>query len=230
MSDSININAWVLHKKNSGETSANVTFFTREKGVITSLCRGARTIKMQSLLQQFNCLWVSFSEKSNYFYVNKVELASPALPLSGDKLFAGLYVNELLYYSCRQLDDHIQLYDLYEKTLHSINDSLDKLAIEVGLRRFEIGLLSSVGYGLDLTYEAKTMLPICVDCEYNYIPEVGLIKVDNGIAGAHIHAMANNDFKNIETIKIAKKIMRKCVDNFLDGREIKSRGLYLVKK
>ncbi|MDF1758832.1 MAG: DNA repair protein RecO [Legionellaceae bacterium] len=223
-------NAWLIHKKWFGDSSAYITFYTREKGLISSFCRGARTNKMQSILQQFNYLWVNFTEKPNRFYVNKVELAAPALQLVGDRLYAGLYLNELLYYALQPLDENQQLFDLYEKTLRDLQFALDNISLEILLRRFEIGFLTAIGYGLVLTHDAKSLEPIKENNQYKYIPSVGLVTVERGISGAHIDAIADDNFESREVLQVTKKIMRVCIDHFLDGREIKTRSLYSASK
>jgi DNA repair protein RecO (recombination protein O) len=219
------MHAYVLHKKPSGDTSSYVTFFTSRKGIISSLCRGGRTAKKQSLLQQFNPLWVAFDERHERYYASKIELRLPSLQLFGKNLIASLYVNELLYYLLKPLDDHPYLYDLYEKTINLLQNATDNIAIEIILRRFEMALLSSTGYGLSLTSDVTTQLPIDELSQYSYIPGLGVSKVEKGIPGIHLYALEEDNLDDLAVLKIAKIIMRKAIDHALGGRKIQSRDL-----
>lgn len=219
--------AWVLHKQWSGDTSARVTFFTREKGMVCSLCKGGRTPKKQALLQAFTPLWVAFDERLSWCYVQKIELLSASLSLQGQQLFAGLYVNELLYHALRPLDAYPQLYDAYVMTLQSLCNVTDKLALEMLLRRFEWTLLASIGYGISLTHDARTGLPIVSTSQYRFIAGEGLVAADQGVIGTHLLALAEDKLDEPEVLKTAKKIMRLAIGHALGGKEIKARQLYL---
>ena len=217
--------AWVLHKQWSGDTSARVIFFTRDKGIVQALCQGGRAPKKQALLQAFIPLWVSFNVRSNWHYVNKLEMLSSALNLTNQSLFAGLYVNELLYLTLRPLDAHQELYDAYEATIHELNKPLINSSLEIILRRFEWTLLQSIGYGISLTHESSTGLPILSTNQYKFIPEEGLIQTQQGIIGSHILALADDKLDDRDVRKVAKYIMRVVIDHAVGNREIKSRCL-----
>ena len=81
------LQAWVLHKQWSGDTSARVSFFTRELGVIQCLCKGGRTPKKQALLQAFTPLWLSVDERYDRYYTQAIESISPILHLRGILFF-----------------------------------------------------------------------------------------------------------------------------------------------
>lgn len=222
------INAWILHKKPLGETSAYVTFFTREKGILCALCRGVKTLKNSSIMQQFNPLWVSIAERANHYYVNKVELIASSLSLEKYNLYACLYLNELIYYLLKPLDAYDRLYDLYVNTLYGLQDAKNKTSIEILLRCFEWELLIATGYGVSLTHDANTGITIKDDTRYNFIPGLGLIESTDGILGKYLYKVANNIFDEEKTLKVSKFIMRKALDYCLNGREIKARSLLFV--
>lgn len=220
------ISSWILHKKNTGENSAFITFFTSKFGVVSALCRGCNSRNKQSILQQFTPLWVSFSEKSERFYVNKVEAQGSSLNFNMDSLFAGLYINELMYYLLQPLDEHQSLFFEYVNIINALQLSSDKLDIAVLLRNFELKLLSAIGYAINLTHDSQENLPVQENCYYHYYPDLGLIKNNQGIQGKYLLAIAENDFSEVETLKYAKLITRRSLDNCLAGKEIKSRRLY----
>lgn len=218
--------AWVLHKQWSGDTSARVTFFTRDHGVVRAVCKAGRTPKKQALLQAFTPLWVVFAERSGWYHVQTLELLSLSLPLEGHYLFAGLYVNELLYHALGPLDAYPRLYEAYTATLFALCHASDQVALEIVLRRFEWALLAAIGYGLSLTHEARTGLPIVSSQQYVLIAGVGLIGAEQGMKGAHLLALSDDALTESDVLKTAKKIMRIAIDHALGGKKIKTRDLY----
>ncbi len=218
--------AWLLHKHWSGETSARVTFFTREHGVIVALCKGGRAPKKQSTLQPFTPLWLACDVRNDWHYVRQLDITAPSLILNRDALFAGLYINELLYHGIRQLDACPNLYDAYQQTLNALTILTDRLAIEVILRRFEWQFLNSLGYQMSLTHDALTADPIDASKQYTFIAGEGVSLAPKGISGAYILAIAEDNLGDVNVLKAAKWIMRRAIDHALDGKRIMARELY----
>lgn len=221
------LQALVLHKHWSGDTSARVHFFTRELGLISCLCKGGRTPKKQALLQAFTPIWLGVDERYEQFFMRTVENTEPPFNLLGQALFSGLYLNELLYYALKPAYPDPQLFDAYCATLDALAKAKDRLAMEAVLRRFEWTLLLSSGYGFSLTTEARSDMPIDKDACYQFIATEGFVKHANGLPGAHILALAEDNLGEIAYLKSAKIIMRKAIDNLIGGREIKARSLYV---
>ncbi|MDP3560673.1 MAG: DNA repair protein RecO [Legionellaceae bacterium] len=220
------LSCWVLHKQWSGDTSARVTFYTRERGIVCGLCKGGRTPKKQVLLQPFTPLWVLFNERSNYIYVNQLELISPTLSLKGHYLFAGLYINELLFHALRPLDSCSELYDAYVATLNALCCVSNDLDLQALLRRFEWTLLSTMGYSISFTHDARTHQPILPENQYVFIVEEGIVAAKQGIQGSYLLALAEGKLENPLVLKAAKIIMRAAMNHALGGKEIKTRNLY----
>lgn len=220
------LDAWVLHKRESGETSVHVTFFTREKGVVRASYKGGRTPKKQSALQVFTPLWVTLDARRDWHYVRQLEALTPSLIFRGDGLFAGLYVNELLYHALSPLDPTPDFYDAYVHTLHALTCATERMAIEVVLRRFEWRLLTVCGYQMSLTHDAESGLLIQAHDHYAFIVGVGFVKACDGVQGAHILAWASDVLDDIAVLKTVKSIMRRAIDHALDGKPIQARKLY----
>ncbi|KTC65765.1 DNA repair protein RecO [Legionella adelaidensis] len=217
--------AWILHKNWQGETSASITFFTRERGLLRCLCKGGRMPRKQPLLQPFTPLWVAVTNKRDFYYINQIEIIKPTLPLEGDTLFSGLYLNELLVNLLRPLDAHSLLFDIYTACLYSLSELKNKEMIEESLRKFEWGLLASLGYQVILSHDIQGEI-IKENLYYEYLPPEGFLPSSQGVLGKHLLAFGNNDFQDKEVLKIAKKIMRKAIDFSLDGKKIHTRDLY----
>lgn len=220
------LQAWVIHKYWCGDTSANVVFFTREQGLVTCLYKGGRSAKKQALLQAFSPLWLLIDVRGDRHFVRQLELVAPPLNLPGTILFAGLYVNELLHHALRPRDAHEHLYAAYIHTLETLMKAGDRFAIEAVLRRFEWVLLTTCGYQISLTHEARTFMPIEACLYYQLLPGEGFVLAHTGFTGAHLIKIASDKLDDREVLKTAKSIMRQAIDHALDGREIKARALY----
>lgn len=223
------IAGWILHRKNTSENSAYITFFTRQLGVVTALCHSCNSRNKQSILQQFTPLWINFNEKAERLYVNKIESQGASLNFSKDCLFAALYINEILYHLLQQFEEYPELFDLYVTTIRSLSATVDKPTLEVILRKFEFFMLSAIGYAINLTHTANDLEIVNVDAKYHYSPEEGLVKTDEGIPGKNLLAIANQDFTDKQTRNYAKLLTKRAIDNCLSGKEIKSRCLYAAK-
>ncbi|AHE66729.1 DNA repair protein RecO [Legionella oakridgensis] len=219
------LHAWVLHKRWIGDTSALVTFFTFEQGIITSTCKGGRTPKKQALLQEFTPLWLAINQQGNHCYVRQIEMMTAPLQLTGHGLFAALYVNELLYYFLRPNDESAKLYKAYESLLNALLVAQDRIEIEMALRRFEWMLLVCCGYSMSLTYDIDGRLILADRC-YQLLNGEGFVEAKNGVSGRHIIAFSQDKFDDVETLKAVKWMMRRTIEFVLDGKPIRSRKLY----
>jgi DNA repair protein RecO (recombination protein O) len=220
------IEAWVLHKKWSGDTSARVSFFTREFGLIQCLCKGRRTPKKQALLQSFTPLWLTIEERYVRFFPKTIESISPMLHLEGHSLFSALYLNEILYYALSPDNADPTLFDAYLLTLNGLATAKERFTIESLLRRFEWTLLNVCGYSFSLTEEAHTEECIRRELNYQFVGGEGLIRVQHGVSGEHILALAQDNLTNAQYLYSAKIIMRQAIDHLLGGRKINARSLF----
>lgn len=221
-----NHEAWLLHKKPSGDSSAQLIFFTREAGLLSCLFRGGRTPKKQVLLQAFTPIWLAVDTRRDWQYVNRLEILSSPLPLSGVSLFAGLYLNELLYYALSKGESQVELFDAYQFTLKGLATVNDRLVIEALLRRFEFTLLAACGYSLVLTEEVGSGRAIQAQYHYQYTAGQGLQRASQGFSGRTVLTLAQGQFDDLAALKIAKLIMRQAIDHLLGGRKLKSRSLF----
>ena len=219
------LQAYVLHKRPVGETSVQVTFLTREQGLVKALYKGGRSPKKQAMLQGATPLWLTLNAVGEGHYVRQLEVLGPSLLLVGESLFASLYINELLMHVLRPWDACPLLFDKYAHTLHSLKTTHQRTAIEPTLRRFEWGVLIASGYAFSLTHDIQSN-PILLDAQYAFIPGDGFIATHQGFSGAHILAIAEDNLDDSTTRIAAKGIMRHAIAHLLDGKPLKSRGLY----
>ena len=220
------LQAWIIHKYWSGDTSARVVFFTQEYGLINCLYKGGRTPKKQALLQAFSSLWLTMDIRGDAYFVRQLEIAAVPLQLVGQPLFAGLYMNELLYHALQQRDPNQLLYEAYGQALAALMATSDRFTIEIILRRFEWAILTACGFQMSLTHDARSALPIDENCFYRFVAGEGFILAGEGVSGAHIAAIAAGQLEDAAVLSAAKQIMRRAIHHALDGKEIKTRALY----
>jgi hypothetical protein len=109
-----------------------------EQGRISLVARGARR-KIRggsgsALLQPFVPLLLSFSGRTELKNLNASEAAGRPLPLLGERLFSGLYLNELLVRLLHRHDPHPQLFAAYGSTLDDVPELTEDLTPKLGGR------------------------------------------------------------------------------------------------
>jgi DNA repair protein RecO (recombination protein O) len=222
-----NIHAWLLHSRPSGETSLIVQFFTRKFGIIDGVYKGGRQIKKRAMLQPFTPLWISIDLRSEFCYVRQVECDTCILPLKAHALFAAMYMNEILAAMLKPQDPSPELYDVYTHTLEALVQSSDLISIEPILRRYERYLLAVSGYAFSFRQVADTDEWIHAAQTYGLVPGTGFVAAESGYPGAHLLAIADDNYTQSGVLKTAKHIMRIALYHAMEGKPIHSRKLFL---
>ena len=216
----------MLHRKDVGETSLQVTFFTQEKGVVRARLKGGRKQSKQAILQPFTPLWLCFDERINGDYLRDVQAIRCTLLLPDLAVIPGLYVNELLYRFLQPHQDEPLLFIAYEKTLQALMLVESQYQVEQVLRRFEWQLLQMLGYLVSFTHEANQQQLICMDAYYQLQPAIGFVRASAGFLGHEIVAIANGSLTDEKILKVAKSVMRQLINNALNGIPIRTREFY----
>ena len=226
--------AYVLHSQFFQNTSLLVDFFTIDYGRVRAVAKGARRekSKYRSLLQAFHPLLVSFSGRSEIKTVGTVEPSLGAIALQGERLFSGLYVNEIL---CRMLhnhQEHKELYKNYQDTLIALQGNGN---MEVILRKFELSLLAELGYAINLDEDYLSHQPINVGCYYRFTPDIGFELTEQTeddeqnprvFQGEDLIALRDFDLNEQSTAKAAKRLLRLALSAHLGEKPLNSRLLF----
>ncbi len=235
--------AYVLHKHPFQNTSLLVDFFTIDYGRVRGVAKGARSAKSKyrSLLQLFHPLLVSFSGKGEMKTVIGIESGHAAISLEGQRLFSGLYINELLTRLLLNHVEHKLLYKNYQDALISLQGDEN---MEVVLRRFELALLSELGYGINLLSDCRSHEPILTEKSYRFTPDIGFELSQENTAGSensdgsgttrlflgeHIQAIQQLQFDEPESARAAKRLLRLALSAHLGERPLMSRSLFLTR-
>ena len=220
--------AYVLHSRAYRESSALVDFLTPQ-GRLRAVLRGARG-KAGTLARPFVPLDVEFRGRGELKTVGRLEAAGIPNLLSGDALFSGIYLNELLIRLLPAEDPHPAIFEHYAMSVLALAQGR---ALEPLLRAFEWRLLDELGYGfaLDLDFNGQ---PVVAGGLYRLQTDSGLVPVGQlqpGVfQGAELLAMAEADWSVPGALAAAKRLMRQAMAPHLGGRPLVSRELFMTLK
>lgn len=227
--------AYILHTRPYRNTSLLVDFLTPEYGRVAGVAKGIRASskaarQKRALYQPFTPLLVGWGGKSELKSLTHVEGERAPLVFSGKKLFSALYINELLCRLLKQQEESLPLFALYQLTLHELLEQED---IEIVLRRFELGLLDVLGYGIALDVDSETGQAVEVGRDYRYYAEQGFRAV-TGVSeattaelftGDDLLALQRGDY-SLEVRRMAKRLCRLALGLQLGDKPLKSRELF----
>ncbi len=225
--------AYILHSRPYRDSSALLEVFTAEQGRISLVARGARRRRRGgspgALLQLFSPLLLSFSGRSEMKNLIATEAAGLPIHLRGDRLFSGMYLNELLVRLLHRHDPHPQIFAAYSQALLSLVDTDDLDAV---LRPFEYLLLDELGYGLSLTVEGHSAEPIRAECWYHFHSEFGLVRcacpgsaTQPVFSGNDLLAMAAGQWSDAVRLP-ARRLLRLALACYLGEEPLHSRALF----
>lgn len=223
---------FILHSYPYSETSLLVEAFTRDHGRVPLIAKGAKRPQSawRGALLAFQPLLLSWSGKGDVKTLTGAEWQGGLPLLSGKALACGFYLNELLLKLLAREDAHPGLFDTYRAALDGLASGADQAAC---LRRFELRLLSELGYGLSLTHEAESTQPLDPGTRYHYVFERGPIpySVHGDVAhypevsGQTLLAMAGEAFDDSAVRTEAKALFRALINRMLDRQVLHSRQL-----
>jgi len=223
--------AFVLHHYSYGETSLLLEIFTRQHGRFGVVAKGARRTRspLRSALIPFQLLVVNYSGRGELPTLSAAEPVTVAPAFTGETLYCGLYLNELLLRLLHRHDPHEGLFQSYAETLAHLADTAHREAV---LRVFEKRLLEDIGYGLVLTQDSSDGSPVQPDREYRYVPERGPLPAgpesEPGIriAGSSLLALANEELPDADALRDAKRLLRGLLARQLGAKPLASRQLF----
>lgn len=223
---------FVLHQVPYRESSSLVDVFTRQHGRLRLLAKGHRKPGSgRASLQAFTTFQLSWSGRSSLQTLIRIEPAETPFLLTATALYCGLYLNELLLRLLPPGDPYPLIYTAYRETLTDLSQT-DR--VEPGLRYFELLLLESLGYGLSLDRSVQTGHPIEADQHYRYIMDCGLEECEpstvDALPGSTLTALKNHKLSNEIQLRQAKRLMRRLIDHYTQGKPIRSRALFQTQR
>ncbi|MGE8476132.1 MAG: DNA repair protein RecO, partial [Paraburkholderia hospita] len=224
--------AFVLHSYPYRETSLIVDVLSRDHGRIALVAKGAKRphSALRGVLQTFQPLSLAWSGKSEMRTLTGAEWVGGMLPLAGDALLCGFYVNELLVKFLAREDPHPQLFHHYVVTLTRL--AHDEPPVQV-LRSFERVLLRETGYAMSLnrTVARKAVVP---EGRYVFDPERGVREASDEhpsnwpvIIGQTLLDMEQDDYHRAQTVAQSKTLMRFLLNTYLGGTPLATRQILI---
>ena len=213
--------AFILHARPWRETSLLIEAFTRDHGRVGLVARGVRGAKTRfarASLQPLQPLLLGWSARGELGTLTGAEQTGSPWRLSGDALFAGMYVNELVLRLSSRNDAHPVAFGAYTECLARLAGGED---IAWTLRRFERDLLADLGYALMLT-QAADDAPINPTAAYAYIGDEGPVpwRPDSGcarVSGASLLALDGDERPDAGKLAELRRLMRSVIRELVGG-------------
>jgi len=219
---------YLLHHRPWRDTSRILEVLTREHGRFTLFARAVRGpgAKLAPVLQPFQPLLLSWSGRGEAPTLTGAERAEQCAPLPPACLLAAFYLNELLIRLTTRHDPHPELFDHYHEALARLRAGAP---LEPVLRIFEKRLLQGLGYGLDLTTEARSGKRIEADGYYHFRAGKGLTPSRAGagsaLAGRSLLDLAGESLTGARALEDARRVLQAALAACLEGRPLATRGV-----
>jgi DNA repair protein RecO (recombination protein O) len=172
--------AYVLHRYDWSESSLILELFTRERGRVVVVAKGAKRpySQLRPVLLPFQRVNVLLGrppgdEGSEVQLLRSAEWAGGVPVLHGGALFRGFYLNELLLKLLARQDPHAALFDAYAQTLPALAGD-ENPASTAALRAFELVLLRETGVLPELDRVTHTLTPLAPAGRYHLQADVGV--------------------------------------------------------
>ena len=225
---------YILHRRAYRDTSSILELFTLEHGRLSAVARGVKRSSRRGTAgglcsQLFQPLLLTFTGRGELKTLTASEPAGAAHGLRGERLYSGLYVNELLVRLLHRHDAHPGLFAQYGDTLFGL---AGEQPIEAVLRRFELSLLDELGYSFDLCVDGESGEAVREGAWYHYHNDHGLVErgavmdpARPAYAGADLLAIAEGHLTG-GTAQTAKRLLRQALASHLGDTPLKSRDLF----
>ena len=223
---------FIIHQRKFKETSLFLELFTRCRGRLSVLAKGANRPK-SSLgfdLQPLRLLNFSLHERSTTPILKSVDLIENYHITMGSKMLSIFYINELIYKGLLKEDSSPLIFDSYIQTLKEISN-VDS-CLETTLRKFEYSFLFSSGVISDLisTNSGERVVPTL---KYKVVPGGGVFidkeSSPHSLSGSTLLQLNKGNGLDKSALRESKYLMRRLIEHFLGGKELATRNLFKSK-
>lgn len=226
--------AYVLHRRDFQESSLLVDLLTINDGRMRVIAKGAKRSKSpwRAVLQAFSPICVEFSGRHDLKTLTLAEPLQSPLNLTGDYLYSGFYLNELLQ---RLIPQHAEVSEVFVAYQQALQALAQKRNIEDNLRWFEWQLLQQLGHAFDWQTDAETGTTLTTGMLCYFDPERGFTqtKPHPGALAFNAEQVSSLNVLNQSCIeldaeqrKLCKKIMREALAPHLGSKPLRSRELF----
>jgi DNA repair protein RecO (recombination protein O) len=196
--------------------------------LISLVAQGSRRSKggQRAILQPFLPLQLSWVRRGELGRLTHVELRPPAAELSGERLLAGFYLNELLLRLLAKGDANTPVFSCY---IRALADLMTPVETSKAVRVFELRLLDALGYGLNLHNDVETGDPIRAEHRYCFEADRGARVVDGSADegdtfwGRELISLREEQFDDVESLRAARRLLSRALRIYLGERPLKTR-------
>jgi DNA repair protein RecO (recombination protein O) len=223
--------SYVLHGRPYRESSLLLEVLSRSHGRVGLVARGARAARSRwkNVLQPFRPLLLSWNQKGELGTLTSADQVASPPALAGESLFCGLYANELTTRFLQRSDPHPGLFEHYRQLVAELAAGSQPQPL---LRVYEVQLLKSAGFGLQLDHEHGTSDGIRANAWYSYVPESGPklreYDVDSAhelVSGAALLALKTGEIED-QYLQELKTLMRRLIRFYLGDKPLNSQSLF----
>lgn len=225
--------AFILHARAYRESSQIIDAFAHRHGRVAVVARGIRRprSRLRAAAQPFRPLLLSWSGRGSLRTLTGAEAAGLSVPLAGDALMGGWYINELILRLLERDDPHPSLYARYAQTLAELAAGPPHAR---SLRRFEKSLLDELGYGLNLERDIVNARPVRPENRYRVRFEESPCEVDEDgeqvYPGTSLLALASGELNDERSLRDARRLLEATLAGYLGGRPLKTREVLRAMK
>ena len=220
--------AYILHARPWRETSLLIEAFTRDHGRVGLVARGVRRERSRlprGVLQPLQPLLLDWVARGELGTLSGAEASGAAFAMSGEKLLAAMYVNELVLRLSGRNDAHVAGFVAYAQCLARL---AEEDAPAWTLRRFERDLLADLGYAYALTHTTRGE-PVEADVDYAYAPDAGADEWHEAsmfprVSGAALLALDRDECPTAGELAQLRRLARATIRHLVGG-ELKAWGL-----
>ena len=203
---SVRVDAVVLRHSDYGEADRMLTLFTRQRGKMRVIAKGARKIASRKAghIEPFTHVRLQLAKGKEMFLVTQADTVDAYLPLREDLILTGqaAYVLELLdRFSYEDEIEHPSTFRLLTETLTRLA-STPEAAIWLILRYYEMRLLDHVGFRPQLFECANCGRAIQAEDQFFSFSAGGAICPRCGRGLRHLHPIS------LETLKYLRHFQR----------------------
>jgi DNA repair protein RecO (recombination protein O) len=219
---------FVLHQRPYRDSSQLLECLTGGHGRVGLVARGSRRAptRQRALLQPFVPLKLSWIRRGDLGRLTHVEADAANHALEGQRLLAGFYANELMLKLTARGDPNADAFSCYSRCLAQLGEAAH---VARTLRLFELDLLHSLGYGLELDGESMTGDTLRAESSYIFELEKGLRRAD--IADSDADAYPGRDLISLRerrlddeaSLRSAQRLLGRALKAHLGERPLKSR-------
>jgi DNA repair protein RecO (recombination protein O) len=223
------VSAYVIHTRPFQDSKILLDMLTLEQGLIRGVWRLPKK-EARVIPGPFLCYEMEFAGRSDLKTVKSLESIKSSSSLEGLPLYAALYVHELLE---KLLPINLPLPDVFELYKWLIESLHSGAPIAPLLRRFEVGLFSELGVGINMISTGRgEVLEASQLYQFHYkfglrpyygeIPKQMPMLFVEGQVALNYHA---GKWMDKQVLSLAKELHRNWLDSLLNGKPIVSRRL-----